>query len=129
MQYSKYNIFSKIKGSDNYFVVNLLHRNADILNPSEAEELANIKKDGVRETLHLSEFIDKGYVVDENDEKVKYKNAYLDFNDSKDSDEVQLFFVPNYSCNFACTYCYQDDYKTVKSEVTHEVIDSFFEYI
>lgn len=129
MQYSKYNIFSKIKNSDNYFVVNLLSRNADILGPLEAEELSDIKANGVKETSHLPEFVEKGYVIDANEEKVRYKKAYLDFSDSRDSDEVQLFFVPNYSCNFACTYCYQDDYKASKSEVTHEIIDSFFEYV
>jgi len=129
MQYSKYNIFSKIKGSDNYFVVNLLSRNADILGSLEAEALSDIKTNGVKETIYLSEFVEKGYVIDANEEGSKYKNAYLDFSDSRDSDEVQLFFVPNYSCNFACTYCYQDDYATSKSEVTHEIVDSFFEYV
>lgn len=129
MQYSKYNIFSRIRNSENFYVVNLLSKNADILSPIEAAELSEIKKNGVKDSPNLPEFISKGYVIDANVEKSKYKNAYLDFNDSKDSDEVQLFFVPNYSCNFACTYCYQDDYKTSKNEVTREVIDSFFKYI
>lgn len=129
MHYSKYNVLSKIKDSDSYFVVNLLSRNADIMGASEAEELTDIKLNGVKETLHLPEFVEKGYVIDAEDEKVLYKNAYLNFLDSRDNDEVQLFFVPNYSCNFACTYCYQDDYVTSKSEVTQDVIDSFFRYI
>jgi uncharacterized protein len=44
-------------------------------------------------------------------------------------DEIQLFFVPNYSCNFACYYCYQDEYAPSKGILTNEIIDSFFKYI
>jgi uncharacterized protein len=54
---------------------------------------------------------------------------YLDFIDAREDDEVQLFFVPNYTCNFACTYCYQDEYTTVKQELSPDVIDAFFDYI
>ena len=129
MRYSKYNIFSKIKDSNNYYIVNLLSKNADILSPPEAEELRHIKNIAVRESLFLPEFQEKGYVTDEVAENIKYKNAYLDFNDTRDSDEIQLFFVPNYSCNFACTYCYQEDYQVTEKALTNEIIDSFFQYV
>ena len=129
MQYSNHNIFSKIRDSENHFIINLISKNADILSPQVAEELSGIKENGMHDTMHLSEFIEKGYVADEKAESIKYKNAYLDFIDSRDSDEVQLFFVPNYSCNFACTYCYQDAYTNANSEVTTEIVDAFFNYI
>ena len=59
------------------------------------------------EALEDPELIGKGYVVDAAEEAQRYKRAYLDFVESRDSDEVQLFYVPNYSCNFNCSYCYQ----------------------
>ena len=37
MIYSKHNIFSRIAGSDNFFIVNLLNGSADILNPAEGK--------------------------------------------------------------------------------------------
>ena len=54
---------------------------------------------------------------------------YLDFIDSRDKDEIQIFFVTNYSCNFACTYCYQDQYNNPHIELNDEIIDAFFNYV
>ena len=44
MKYSRYNIFSKIRDSENHFIVNLLSGNADILNSSDAEKIEAIRK-------------------------------------------------------------------------------------
>ncbi|NJK97539.1 MAG: radical SAM protein, partial [Bacteroidales bacterium] len=38
----------------------------------------------------------------------------------------QVFFVPWYACNFACSYCYQDEYSNEKSALNTEIIDTFF---
>ena len=77
----------------------------------------------------LEDLKEKGYLVDEKEETKLYRSKYLDFIDTRDKDEVQLFFVPNYLCNFACTYCYQDEYAQAKQELTTEIIDAFFRYI
>ena len=42
MKYSKYNIFSKIRDSENFFIINLLTGNADILDTEDAEKLKAI---------------------------------------------------------------------------------------
>jgi hypothetical protein len=97
MYFSKHNIFSQISNSDNYFIANPLSGNADILNREKAEE---IKNNNYSET---QEYINKGYLVDEEQEKKIYNNAYLNFLDNRDDSEIQLFFVPWYSCNFRCT--------------------------
>ncbi|MEI6060039.1 MAG: radical SAM protein [Bacteroidota bacterium] len=129
MIYSRHNIFSRISGSDNYYIVNLLSGSADILTPSEGLMLQGFL-DGkeISPEFHAS-LEEQGYLVDENEEKSLYRSKYLDFTDTRDNDEVQLFFVPNYSCNFACTYCYQDEYTNASTELTGEVIDAFFAYI
>jgi uncharacterized protein len=129
MVYSKHNIFSGINGSDNFFIVNLLSGSADILNPSEGKMLHDLldgKEIPAAFRLNLTE---NGYLVDEKEEERVYRSKYFDFIDNREKDEVQLFFVPNYSCNFACTYCYQDEYTAVKTELTTGVIDAFFRYI
>jgi uncharacterized protein len=129
MVYSKHNIFSKITGSDNFFIVNLLSGSADILNPDEAKVLHEFlggKEIAEEFRVNLAE---KGYLVNEKEEERLYRNRYLDFIDTRDEDEVQLFFVPNYSCNFACTYCYQDEYANTNQELTTGVIDAFFSYV
>jgi uncharacterized protein len=130
MIFSKHNIFSKIKDSENFFIVNLLTGNADILSPADAEQINKVRN---TETLAKDNFIneltEKGYLVDETEETILFRNKYLDFIDSREGDEIQLFFVPNYSCNFACTYCYQDEYSPTIGIATNEIIDSFFKYI
>ncbi len=130
MTFSKHNIFSKIKDSENFFIVNLLSGNADILDPSTAQKVNALKnQEPIIEDAFLTELATKGYWVDENQEDKLYRNKYLDFVDSRDDDEIQLFFVPNYSCNFACSYCYQDEYAPSTGVLTHEIIDSFFQYV
>ena len=130
IKYSKYNIFSKIRDSDNYFIVNLLTGNADILTPDDAEKIKIIQEGKpFNDNRFFKELLEKGYLIDEQEETKLYRNKYLDFIDSREKDEVQLFFITNYSCNFACTYCYQDQYSNPDQELNDEVIDAFFRYI
>jgi uncharacterized protein len=130
MKKSKFNIFSKIRDSENYFIVNLLTGNADILDPASAEKMKAVYS-GIQlsDEAFTAELIEKGYLSDEADENRIYRKLYLDFLDSRSKDEIQLFFVTNYSCNFACTYCYQDQYSNPEKEINNDVIDSFFNYI
>jgi len=130
MKYSRFNILSKIKDSENHFIVNLLSGNADILTRSEARKIESLRNG----TLPVSgefaqELALKGYLAAEEDENRLYREKYLDFIDSRESDEIQIFFVTNYSCNFACTYCYQDQYTNPDSVLSTDVIDAFFTYI
>ncbi len=130
MKYSNHNIFSRIRNSENYFIVNPLSGNADILSPDDAGKLEIIKNGGVvHDIVFIEELAVKGYLAEEPEEKKLYRSRYLDFIDSREKDEVQIFFVTNYSCNFACSYCYQDQYSNQGSELTHEIIDAFFSYI
>lgn len=123
MYFSKYNILSQIRNSDESFIVNLLSGNADILSKEEVQKLSSGRYDDVAELL------DKGYLANEEQEKSLYRKRYIEFLEERETDELQLFFVMNYSCNFACSYCYQNEYAPVKGMVTKEVIDAFFNYI
>ncbi len=130
MKYSRFNIFSKIRDSESYFIVNLLSGNADILDAGDAEKLKAVQKMlTLPDEPFLAELTEKGYLADEEEENRVYRKRYLDFLDSRNKDEIQLFFVTNYSCNFACTYCYQDEYNNPEKDLSNEVIDSFFDYI
>lgn len=123
MEFSKHNIFSKIANSDSYFIVNPLSGQADILEPEEAQKYIN------NTITNKQDFINKGYLVDPKEEEKLFKQKYLDFIDERDSDEIQLFFTPWYTCNFNCSYCYQDEYTNPNDNVKDEVIDAFFNYI
>ena len=130
MIYSRYNIFSKIRESENYFLINLLTGSADILNSADAEKVKALQTDNnFTYNDFVRELAAKGYLMDSDDEARLYRKKYLDFIDSRDKDEIQLFFITNYSCNFACSYCFQDQYNNPKQELSTELIDSFFKYI
>jgi len=130
VKFSKYNIFSKIRDSENHFIVNLLSGSADFLDNSDAARIDAIRQgEGCADIDFFNELAEKGYITDESDEAKAYRRKYLDFIDSREKDEIQIFFVPNYSCNFACSYCYQDQYQNSGSELKKDVIDAFFNYV
>lgn len=121
--FSKYNIFSRIRNSENYFILNPLSGNADILDPHKARE---IREENYRD---IDEYVEKGYLVNRDEEEKNFKSQYERFIKNRDSSEIQIFYVPGYSCNFACSYCYQDEYQHNESSGNGEVIESFFGYI
>ena len=123
MTISKHNIFSRIKNSDSWFIVNPLSQNADILDADLAREYQSA------DFSDSEMWQSKGYLVDPAAEEKQFKAGYLDWLDARDSDELQLFFVPSYACNFACTYCYQEGYQTVAEPFRQELVDAFFSYI
>ena len=130
MIYSRYNIFSRIRDSENHFIINLLTGNADILSGEEAKKVEALIKGSETATDNFAdEMFEKGYLADEADEEHLFRSRYLDFIDSRENDEIQIFFVTNYSCNFACTYCYQDQYNNPNQELNTEIIDAFFNYL
>jgi uncharacterized protein len=129
MIFSRYNIFSRIRDSENYFIVNLLSGNADILTPEDAEKVRNATEEREIDNALQKDLIDKGYLVNETEEAREYRRKYLDFLDIRDKDEIQIFFVTNYSCNFSCNYCYQDQYDYPAIALNREVVDAFFNYV
>ena len=130
MRYSKYNIFSKIRDSENFFILNLLTGNADILSSSEAKQVDQLKQGIIPDNQEfLNQLTGKRYLLGEDEETKLYRTKYLDFIDSRDTEEIQIFFVTNYSCNFACSYCYQDQYINPGEKLENDVTDAFFRYV
>lgn len=123
MTLSRHNIISEIKNSEDYFIINPLSKNADILDEKTAKALLN------GEYPDKEELIEKGYLVDPAEEDKIYKTGYLDFIDSRDEDEIQIFYAPTYACNFNCTYCYQDGYDNKEPDDHDDIIKAFFKYI
>jgi len=123
MELSRHNIVSNVHNSEKYFIVNVFSGNADLLTSGEANRIMN------GSVIDDPEYISKGYVVDPVQEEKLFRRSYLDFLDSRDTDEVQLFFAPDYACNFNCAYCYQAGYEQPAREHVTEVADAFFSYV
>src|SRR4030042_6707079 len=123
MRLSLHNILITSAISGKSYILNLLSGNADILDPSEAEQ---IRKGTVPQN---PDFAEKGYVTDESEEITRYREAYLHFLDEREKDEIQLIFIPTYACNFSCSYCYQSGYNNRDEGLQKEVTDAFFTYV
>ncbi len=123
MEPSRHNIVSPIRDTGQYVIVNLLSGHADIINEAEWQVLQGNRKD------FPDSFVEKGYVIDPVKEQQRFQMAYIDFLERRDQEEVQVFFVPTYQCNFDCSYCYQAPYLSAPERLTREVTDSFFRYL
>ncbi len=123
MYFSKHNILSKITGTEKFILANILTGNADIISAEDAEGIAK------GEFIDPDEYTEKGYLTDPLEEEKLFRLKYLEFIENRDSDEVQLFFVSNYSCNFGCLYCYQDEYSNKITGLSTVLIDAFFSYV
>jgi uncharacterized protein len=123
MKLSKYNIIGKVYNSSKYFIVNQLSGQADILEPETGEMLVN------GNIPDPDSFIQKGYLVNPDEEKILFERKYNEFIANRDNDEIQIFFVPWYACNFSCNYCYQSEYVNDQHLISNEIIDAFYHYI
>lgn len=123
MTASRHNIFGKFFHSERWFLLNLLSRQADILDAETAQAYQQ-EKWGDNPA-----WAEKGYLVDPKEEAQRFKSGYLDFLDHRENDEVQLFFVPSYACNFACSYCYQAGYEQKQTYPSSEVLHAWFLYV
>jgi uncharacterized protein len=123
MRLSRHNILITTRNTQQSYIINLLSGNADHLEPGEAEQ---IRKGLV---LPTPGFAEKGYAVNEAEEANRFRDAYLNFLDEREKDEVQLFFIPTYGCNFNCAYCYQSGYTNSTEVLQEKVTNAFFDYI
>ncbi len=123
MELSRHNILTPVDGAEQWLLVNLLSGEADILS---AEAAARLQRGEIANPAELAE---RGYWVDPEEEQRRYRKAYLDFVQARESDEVQLFYVGSYACNFACSYCYQDEYAPPPGHDADGVLDAFFGYV
>jgi len=120
---SVHTIFSRIRNSQQYFLLNLLSGNADVLTPEEAAEWTN------PETGTGKQACERKYLMTAEEEDAMYRESYLRFLEEREKEEIQLFFVPSYACNFDCAYCYQKEYGPQGDFLTPAVTDAFFLFV
>lgn len=120
---SKHNILTQVAGSNDWLLVNVLSGQADLL---DADTAARFQRGDYADPSALAE---KGYLVEPEDEARRYAAAKAKFEAGQQDDEVQLFFVASYACNFGCSYCFQDEYAPQQTHDPEQVIDAFFAYV
>ena len=128
---AKNNIIVKMDRSDpaEYAILNPVAGSFDLMSENEYQmycelELGQETDPGMEEYL-----IERGYVFrDWQKYEHSLESAYREFqNEIKDS-QVQLMLIPTYSCNMACTYCFQHGIDGKPTLITKEIVDGFFDY-
>ncbi len=122
MKPSKHNILTKLPDEETWLIANLLSGCADLLTPEEASEYAEGRISDVSTWRH------RGYLVNPDKEEAAFQAAYLEFLKERESEEIQIFFVPTYGCNFRCDYCYQESYGS-GGRWDEAVTEAFFAYV
>ncbi len=120
---SRHNAICPIPGTGTSIIVNPLAGSADMFSDEEAAAV----RAGRHPNSDLLEA--RGYLVEPQEETRRYREAFAEFIDQRETDEVQLFFVPGYECNFGCDYCYQSKYDSPPAQDDHQVIEAFFQYV
>lgn len=122
MKPSKHNILAQLPDEETWLIANPLSGCADLLTADEAAAYAEGR------FPDQAEWQRRGYLVDPDEEEAAFQAAYLDFIRERETDEVQIFFVPTYGCNFRCDYCYQEPYGT-DGRWDERVTEAFFSYL
>lgn len=126
MTASRYNLITEID-ENNYSIYNPLSGAFDIASQEEKERLINNTPINQEET---SLWLKRGYYFqDKESEELYIKKRYEEFKKESLLTPIQYIFIPNYACNFHCSYCYQHGIKTNQDELTIEKINAFFQTI
>ena len=128
---AKNNIIVELKNSNSpeYAIMNPITGSFDLMGRREHSWFTAT---GARPSLDqdtLDYFLERGYAyLDQAGEQQAIDQAYREFKAEVADAEVQLMLVPTYSCNFACTYCFQHGIDGRPQLISKDIVDAFFAY-
>ena len=127
----EYAILNPISGSFDLMdesEYNLLQRiNAGCMASSEASR--NDQHGEILNKDFSAYLLERGYIFEnQEDMNTSIDKAYKEFKEEVNQSLVQLMLVPTYSCNLACTYCFQHGIDGRPTLISKETVDAFFDY-
>lgn len=131
MVVAKNNIIVKMDRKEpvEYAILNPVSGSFDLMNREEYEMYLNLER-GVETDAGMTEYlIERGYVFEDQkscDQSIEA--AYREFQEEMKDAQVQLMLIPTYSCNLACTYCFQHGIEGRPRLISKETADAFFDY-
>lgn len=122
---SRYNLVTRMN-DDSYAVFNPLSGAFDIVNGSVAKAFSEKRIPDIGMELLL----ERGYYFASKEEEEEYiRERYRDFQNESANNKTQFIFIPSYSCNFHCPYCYQKGVTETGNPVSPEILVSFVDFI
>lgn len=133
MYYSQYNVMLPIKENKKfpYAILNSLSGGFDLVPEEDYEKLMALKRgEAFEDSEFLSYLQSRGYVyLDKAAESRRLQERWPEFNQALHETAPQVLFVPTYTCNLACPYCYENGIKHKKDLVSKDVVDAFFRHL
>ena len=120
MKQSKYNLLIETDQTS-VIMFNTLYGSISLFTPEEYSQvkggIGNIEKDSLLKR-HL---IEQKFIVDDtvNELEIVKNRKVMGVNDPN---KLELIVIPTLACNFACTYCYENNYKSIMERRTVEAL-------
>lgn len=128
---AKNNIIVHLKDSNpaEYAIMNPMTGSFDLMGEREYAWFTAKSDRPALDQDTLDYFLERGYAfLDAAGEQKVIDQAYAEFKNEVSDGQVQLMLVPTYSCNFACTYCFQHGIDGRPQLISKEIVDAFFAY-
>jgi uncharacterized protein len=133
MYFSRYNLILPMKENTEYpyVIMNPLSGGFDLVPQEDYEKLTHLKKGELVEDEEFIHYLNtRGYLYgDEAAEQKRLQDRLPEFEKALNDTPPQVLFVPTYTCNLACPYCYQNGIKHKKELISKEVVDAFFSHL
>lgn len=129
---AKNNIIAKLDQEDpvEYAILNPVAGSFDLMSETEYDSYRDLEQ-GKEIDPEMTEYLmERGYLFKDRRAYVEsLKKAYEEFQSEVKDAQVQLMLIPTYSCNMACTYCFQHGIDGKPKLISKETADGFFDYI
>jgi len=126
---AKNNIIVKINNSNEYAILNPISGSFDLMDENEYNLFMKIKDEEIPNSDFTSYLLERGYAFENPEgQNTAIDKAYGEFKDEIKESQIQLMLVPTYSCNLACTYCFQHGIDGRPTLISKETVDAFFAY-
>jgi len=129
---AKNNIIVKIDKNDpiEYAILNPVAGSFDLMSEAEYGMYRRLESGEEIDPDMADYLMERGYLFkDQESYEQSLENAYREFQNEVKDAQVQLMLIPTYSCNMACTYCFQHGIDGRPKLITKETVDAFFDYI
>ncbi|MBN1699705.1 MAG: SPASM domain-containing protein [Spirochaetales bacterium] len=121
---SEHTIIGKIRDASDYYLINLLTGGAAIV---PEETALSISKGNFQNQEDL--LVRKGFLLNKEDEKIMFINAYLDFSKRQSSSRMDLFLIPWYTDGAGLPIKGKDEKMKADEPIRPEVVDAFFRLV
>lgn len=114
---------------EEYYLLNPIAGSFDIMDKTDYEQYCKLERGENPDPSFTEMLMERGYLFETKEsEQSAILSAFSEFEKEAAQSRVQLLLIPSYSCNLACTYCFQHGIDGRPQLMSKETVDAFFQY-